>query len=203
MFERWITRKHDRVRLTSSPLCSHLLSFAERMEADGYTPRTLRRYLFAGEAFGRWLVQQGCPIEHVDEPRLRLHVASVGRQRLKGRARGRLPVAASGVRKLVEESGRNARRTAVMPGRITVEHAGSRWTGDRRAGCRALPRHRLRLSRSRACPRPRGTPACFCARVVAPERGPELTAYPINSRRKCLEPGAWQTGARFGSREHA
>ena len=55
MFENLVTRGYDRVRLESSVLCTELLLFAEVLQSQGYPSRTLQRYLFAAEAFGRWL----------------------------------------------------------------------------------------------------------------------------------------------------
>ena len=111
MFEKWITCEHERTRLVSSPLCGHLLSFAMKMDSEGYAPSTLRRYLLAGEAFGRWLAEQQCSIEQADEVRIRAYIESLPRQAQAGRARGRLPTTASGVCKLAEL----LRAQAVMP----------------------------------------------------------------------------------------
>ena len=102
MFERWITREHDRARLMSSTLCEQLVFLARTLESEGYAPSTLRRYLFAAEAFGRWIHRRGWSIDDVDESRLMKRLDSFHRQDLTGRAGGRLPDAASGVRKFAE-----------------------------------------------------------------------------------------------------
>lgn len=112
MFEKWITRSHDRTRLESSAFCLELLRFAEVLESQGYQPSTLRRYLFAAEAFSRWVGQHAWAIGDVDESRVQLFVKGRRRQRRRGRDRGRLSDAASGVRRFVEVM----RSLGVMPG---------------------------------------------------------------------------------------
>ena len=75
MFENWVTRGYDRVRLESSVLCTELLLFAEVLQSQGYPPRTLRRYLFAVEAFGRWISRHRWLIQDIDERRLQRFLA--------------------------------------------------------------------------------------------------------------------------------
>ena len=102
MFEKWITRGYDRVRLESSALCAELLLFAEVLQSQGYPSRTLRRYLFAAEAFGRWIKCRRWSIQDIDERRLQKFCAGFRRQRCRGRPCGRFGTAVFGVRKFVE-----------------------------------------------------------------------------------------------------
>ena len=116
MFENWITRPQDRAQLESRALCRELLLFAELLESHGYPPRTLRRYLFAAAALGRWIEKQGWAIDEVDESRLQRFLAGYRRRRCRGRDHGRLPDAVFGVRKFVEL----LRAQGVMPQRPLV-----------------------------------------------------------------------------------
>ncbi len=102
MFENWVTRGYDRVRLESSGLCGELSLFAEVLQSQGYLPRTLRRYLFAGEAFGRWLSRRRWLIQDIDERRLRRYFEGFQRHQCSGRRCGRFGIAVFGVRKFVE-----------------------------------------------------------------------------------------------------
>jgi hypothetical protein len=90
MFERWIIRRHDRTRLEGSVLCGQLLSFAEALESEGYQPLTLRRYMFAAAAFGRWIDRKGWTIQEVDESRWQRYLTGRRRHRHRGRRHGRL-----------------------------------------------------------------------------------------------------------------
>jgi len=117
MFESWITRPHDRRRLEASTLCCELLLFAESLESNGYPPRTLRRYLFAAAAFGRWMQRRGWSIDHVDESRLQQFVVE---RRCRGRNRGRLPDVMYGIRRFVEAQ----RAGGMMPQRAPVRPEG-------------------------------------------------------------------------------
>ncbi len=120
MFESWITRPQDRRRLEASTLCRALVLFAESLESHGYPSRTLRRYLFAAAAFGRWVQRHGWSIDHVDESRLQQFVAGRRRHRCRGRHRGRLPDAVSGIRRFVEM----LRAGGMMPQRATARPEG-------------------------------------------------------------------------------
>jgi integrase/recombinase XerD len=102
MFENWVTRSYDRVRLESSVLCAELLVFAEVLQSQDYPPRTLRRYLFAAEAFGRWIRRRRWLIQDIDERRLQRFLAGCHRQRCRGRGCGRFSTVVFGVRKFVE-----------------------------------------------------------------------------------------------------
>lgn len=102
MFENWVTRGYDRVRLESSGLCAELLLFAEVLQSQGYSPRTLRRYLFAAEAFGRWISRRRWLIQDIDERRLQRFLAGCHRQRCRGCGCGRFSTVVFGVRKFVE-----------------------------------------------------------------------------------------------------
>ena len=93
LFEKWITRGYDRVRLESSALCAELLLFAETLQSQGYPSRTLRRYLFAAEAFGRWIKCRRWSIQDIDERRLQQFCGGFRRQRCRGRPRGRFGTA--------------------------------------------------------------------------------------------------------------
>lgn len=102
MFANWVTRGYDRVRLESSALCTELLLFADVLQSQGYLPRTLRRYLFAAEAFGRWINRRRWLIQDIDERRLQRFLAGCPRQRCRGRRCGRFSTVVFGVRKFVE-----------------------------------------------------------------------------------------------------
>ena len=102
MFENWVTRSYDRVRLESSVLCAELLVFAEVLQSQGYPPRTLRWYLFAVEAFGRWISRRRWLIQDVDERRLHRFLAGFQRQQCRGRRCGRFSTVVFGVRKFVK-----------------------------------------------------------------------------------------------------
>ena len=102
MFEHWVTSKRRRGRLESNPLCNELALFAETLQAERYARVTLRVYLFAAAAFGRWVGEQGWTVEHVDDSRLQLYLSRLGRRPQRGYRHGRLPPAASGVVKLAE-----------------------------------------------------------------------------------------------------
>jgi site-specific recombinase XerD len=102
MFERWIRREHDRRQLESSILQQQLVSFAIKLESDGYAPTTLRRYHFAAAAFGRWFGRRKKNCRDVDEAKFVSYLSRFHRERLVGRTRGRLPNPASGVRRLAE-----------------------------------------------------------------------------------------------------
>jgi site-specific recombinase XerD len=117
MFESWITRPHDRRRLETSTLCRELVLFAESLESHGYPPRTLRRYLFAAAALGRWIQRHGWSIDRVDESRLQQFVVGRRRYRCRGRNRGRLPDLVHGIRRFVEvlRAGGIMPRTPVRP----------------------------------------------------------------------------------------
>lgn len=115
MFEIWITRPHDRARLESSALRRELVVFAESLESQGYPPRTLRRYLFAAAAFGRWIEQQGCELQAVDESALQRFVGGRRRERCSGRRSGRLSVAVSGVHRFVHAM----RARGLMPAKFS------------------------------------------------------------------------------------
>ena len=119
MFERWINRERDRARLESSWLCCELVSFAATLESEGYAPGTLRRYLFAAQAFAHWVGRRKWGIEGVDERRLTKRLASFRRQRMTGRPLGRLPDAASGVRKFAEVLRAQGKMKGPVPARVT------------------------------------------------------------------------------------
>jgi hypothetical protein len=102
MFENWVTRPQDRARLESNALGHELAVFAEWLESQSYPPPTVRRYLFAAAAFGRWVEQRGGGLEAVDESALQRFVASRRRQRCRGRRRCRLSVVVSGVGRFVQ-----------------------------------------------------------------------------------------------------
>lgn len=102
MFETLIVRRRDRARLEASPLCRHLVLYASVLESQQYQRRTIRRYLFAADRFGRWLVERGVGITDVDDAIVARYVESLGRRRCAKRPHGRLPLAATGARRLVE-----------------------------------------------------------------------------------------------------
>jgi len=102
MFERWVTRPHDRARLKESAICRELMVFAAWLESEGYPSRTLRRYLFAAAAFGRWIARQGLGLADVDESRLQRFFGGRQRHRCRGRRGGRLPDAVFGVGRFVQ-----------------------------------------------------------------------------------------------------
>lgn len=102
MFENWATRVRDRERLESNSLHNELDVFVRSLESQGYPPRTLRRYLFAAAAFGRWVKQEKLELESVDESTLQRFFSGCRRERCRGRRGGRLSNAVSGVRRFVE-----------------------------------------------------------------------------------------------------
>ena len=101
MFEDLITRRHDRTRLEASPLCRQLVLLATALETQRYSRRTIRRYLFAGDRFGRWLAVHGVELADVENVTVEQYVESLGRIRCSGKPGGRSPDAASAARKLV------------------------------------------------------------------------------------------------------
>ncbi|HLB16649.1 MAG TPA: site-specific integrase [Burkholderiales bacterium] len=102
MLESLVTRPHDRARLRAGPMHAHLAPFARALLAEDYRPRTVRRYLFAADAFGRWLQRRGVAVQAADDATVARYVESRGRFRCGARPRGRLPDAASGARKLLD-----------------------------------------------------------------------------------------------------
>ena len=102
MLESLVTRKHDRSRLRAGPMRAYLTQVASALLTEQYRPRTVRRYLFMADAFGRWLQRRGVPVHAADERALASYIESLGRFRCGARPRGRLPVAASGARKVLD-----------------------------------------------------------------------------------------------------
>ncbi len=117
MFEKWVTRAHDRARLESSALCRELVAFAELLEGQGYRPLTLRRYLFAAVTFVGWIRRRGWAIGEVDESRVQQFIVGHRRQKCRGRHLGRLPTAMSGVRRFVQ----GLRARGVMPATVLLQ----------------------------------------------------------------------------------
>lgn len=101
MLESLVSRRHDQARLRAGPMHVYLAPFASALLGQQYRPHTVRRYLFAADAFGRWLQRQGVPLHRADEAVVARYVGTLGRHRC-GAGRLRLPLAASGVRRLFE-----------------------------------------------------------------------------------------------------
>jgi site-specific recombinase XerD len=101
MLEALVHRKHDRVRLQSGPMAPHLETFADTLADEGYAARVVRRYVFATDAFGRWLDRQGVELHDVDAATVARYIEGLGRVRCGARQCGRQPDAGSGIRKLL------------------------------------------------------------------------------------------------------
>jgi len=125
MLEALVHRKHDRVRLQSGPMAPHLVAFADTLADEGYASRIVRRYVFAADAFGRWLDRPGLKVHDVDAGTLARYVEGLGRVRCGTRPCGRQPDAASGIRKLLDLL--RQRGIVSPPGREDLPSDGDRW----------------------------------------------------------------------------
>jgi site-specific recombinase XerD len=128
MLDSLITRRHDRARLRNGPLYQRLEQFAEVLLGEGYRPSTVRRYVFAAHAFGRWLGHQRLTVHDLDAGTLSRYLEGLGRQRCHQRLRGRLPTAGSGVHKFL----RFLRQSGVVSPapRETIRTEADRWLAE-------------------------------------------------------------------------
>lgn len=67
MVENYFSRTHVIERLRRGQLGPYLDDLATALHQQGYTRKTIRRYLWACERFGRWLSQQDYTITEVNE----------------------------------------------------------------------------------------------------------------------------------------
>ena len=99
MIDRFFRSKKTLERLRSGPAGPYLDDLTEALQQERYRMRVVRYYVKAADSFGRWLNARGLAISQADDAHVELFVITLGRRRRAGRAVGRLPTAACGVRR--------------------------------------------------------------------------------------------------------
>lgn len=101
MVESFFRRRTVVQRLVQGPVGRELELFATVLCEERYPPATVRKYLRAADAFGRWLDGIGLAIDRCREEIIGRYIWQLGRRRHPRWRCGRLPDAAAGVRKFV------------------------------------------------------------------------------------------------------
>lgn len=118
MIETTCVRATAMARLRTGPAGPYLDLLTSALREQRYACYTIRYYLGAADAFGRWLCRQGVAIADADETAVSHYIASVERRPSRSRVKGRLPKAATGLRHLLEilrQQGVVTRRREVLP----------------------------------------------------------------------------------------
>jgi site-specific recombinase XerD len=72
--------------LESGPLGAYLSELATALNQQRYAANSIRQYLRAADAFGRWLIKQEIPLDTVDEYIVQRYVASLRRRATRHRS---------------------------------------------------------------------------------------------------------------------
>lgn len=97
MLTTFFVRPQLCARLERGPLGPYLAILTTELQALGYSIDGIRRHVRYGDAFTRWLTQQGLSVADANEATVGRYVASLGRNSDASRLRGRLPAAAVGL----------------------------------------------------------------------------------------------------------
>lgn len=97
MIETLFVRPQVCARLNNGPLGPYLATLTKDLQTLGYSIDGIRRHLRHGDAFTRWLAQQGLSMANANEATVGRYVASLGRNSDPSRLHGRLPSAAVGL----------------------------------------------------------------------------------------------------------
>jgi site-specific recombinase XerD len=88
-------------RRDAGPLSGYLDTFSTELRAQRYAPNTIKQYLAAAQAFGRWLSRHRLGIHEVSESILQCYVASLKRPADRSGSKRRLPHTGVGLRHLL------------------------------------------------------------------------------------------------------
>lgn len=96
MINMFFRRASVIAQLQSGLLGQYLAELAQTLHQQGYAPASIRGYLYAGDKFGRWLIEHGHSVGEIDETLVRDYIGSLER-----RVPGTLPKAAEGLTHLI------------------------------------------------------------------------------------------------------